>query len=35
VVAGQGEAVSWLFQTSGIGKNKATELAAAAVVVGD
>lgn len=33
IVVDQGEAVSWLFQASGIGKNKSTELAAAAVVV--
>lgn len=30
-----GETDSWLFQTSGIGRNKTTDLAAAAAVVGD
>jgi hypothetical protein len=35
IVVDQGEAISWLFQTSGIGKAKSTDLAAAAAVVGD
>ena len=35
IVVDQGEPISWLFQTSGIGQTKAATLAAAAVVVGD
>jgi hypothetical protein len=35
VVVDRGETVSWMFQTSGIGKTKSAELAAAAAVVGD
>ena len=35
VVVDGGETPSWLFQAEGIGKNKATSLAAAAVEVGD
>ena len=35
IVVDQGEAISWMFQTSGIGKTKSTEFAAAAAVVGD
>ncbi len=35
IVVDPGENPSWLFQTSGIGKNKTTDLAAAAALVGD